>query len=181
MIEGRKSPPSPSPPPPSPSPSSPPPRPPPPPPSPPARYKPRTRQELRNALIAWCSVKDADQCRAYTQLGIETDVAEWDVSLVTKMYDLLSAVGRVEDQGDPSVFRTCNPGIGPWDVSSVTDMQLMFSPFEGESVFYQDLSKWDVSSSTRTYYIFYHAPQMCKEKAYWPQQVKDDATTPNGC
>ena len=54
--------------------------------------------------------------------------------------------------------------IGEWDVSSVTDMQSMFSNAQS---FNADISKWGVSRLTNMQYMFYNAQSFNADISKW--------------
>jgi surface protein len=56
-----------------------------------------------------------------------------------------------------------NQPIGDWNVSSVTDMNFMFSG----SSFNQDISSWDVSSVTNMIYMFQNANAFNQDISSW--------------
>ena len=122
-------PPQPSPPPPPPLPplSPPPPAPPTPPlPANPPSYEFTSKSSLSTALAAW--VSDASTAAAtYGQPKF------WDITKVTSLDDLFS----------PSNVRAFNEDIGPWDLSRVTSMGMMFY---SNTHFNQDINGWDISS-----------------------------------
>ena len=109
----------------------------------------------------------------------------WNVSGVTNMSSMFFTTGAF------------NQPLNAWNVSSVTDMSFMFSKttmfnqpldswntqnvrdmsymFSGNfdvnppipSLFYKDISGWNVGLVTQAAYIFYYSP-MCGNTAYWP-------------
>ena len=69
-----------------------------------------------------------------------TEMADWDVSLVTDMSSLFESKGSF------------NADISRWDVSSVIHMNSMF---RYANTFNADISRWDVSSVTNMAEMFY--------------------------
>jgi len=57
-----------------------------------------------------------------------------------------------------------NQDISDWDVSSVTNMEYMFSY---DSVFNQDIGIWDVSSVTRMEGMFFNNQAINQDLSFW--------------
>ena len=106
-----------------------------------------------------------------------TEMADWDVSLVTSMRELF--YGKSQFNADISrwdtsrvtdmyrMFRDAdafNQDIGAWDTSSVTTMYAMFYSADA---FNQSLSRWDVSSVTNMRYMFYDADAFNQDIGAW--------------
>ena len=96
--------------------------------------------------VACCS-RGADCGAAGT-----TEMADWDVSLVTDMSSLFSGKGFF------------NADISRWDVSSVTNMLNMFYQ---AYAFNADISRWDVSSVIEMRHMFQNAYAFNKDISRW--------------
>ena len=81
-----------------------------------------------------------------------TEMADWDVSLVTDMSFLFNGKGSF------------NADISRWDVSSVTNMQGMFY---SARAFNADISRWDVSSVANMQGMFYSARAFNADISRW--------------
>ena len=99
------------------------------------------------ATGAACCSRGADCGAAGT-----TEMADWDVSLVTDMNGLFSEKAQF------------NANISRWDVSSVTNM---YGMFRNAYAFNADISRWDVSSVTNMYQMFLAASQFNADISQW--------------
>ena len=79
-------------------------------------------------------------------------MADWDVSLVTSMSELVQGKGQF------------NADISRWDTSSVTNMVSMFRDADA---FNQDIGTWDTSSVTTMVYMFYDADAFNQDIGTW--------------
>ncbi len=106
-----------------------------------------------------------------------TEMADWDVSMVTNMRELF--YGKTQFNADISRWdtsrvtdmyrmfrdaRAFNEEIGAWDTSSVTTMDAMFYH---AYAFNQPLSRWDVSSVTNMRHMFDNARAFNKNILGW--------------
>ena len=88
-------------------------------------FKPKTKKELKKAVILWRTNKD-DALNRYGH------ISNWDTSLITDMSELFE-------------YSNFNENINDWDVSNVTNMSRMFYSCRN---FNQPLDNWDVSNVT---------------------------------
>lgn len=86
-------------------------------------FRPKSKEELRNAVELYSSDKQA----GIEKFGL---IQQWDVKHVKDISELFKGL---EDFNEP---------IGAWNVSQVTDMRDMFA---GAYSFNQDISRWNVS------------------------------------
>ena len=86
-------------------------------------FKPKTKQDLQEAVDLWCENKD-DALKKYGHISI------WDTSLINDMSDLFLNK------------KDFNDIINNWNVSNVTNMHCMFYK---ASSFNQPLDSWNVS------------------------------------
>ncbi len=82
-------------------------------------FKPKTKQELQEAVDLWCKNKK----EALNKYG---HISNWDTSLITDMSNLFNQKRYFKDN------------INNWDVSSVTDMSYMFRG----SAFNHNINNW---------------------------------------
>ena len=94
-----------------------------------------------------CCARGADCGAAGTD-----EMSNWDVSLVTDMYDLFL---------DKTQF---NADISSWNTSAVTDMEGIFF---GASAFNQDISSWNTSAVTDMTYLFARASAFNGDISKW--------------
>ena len=81
-----------------------------------------------------------------------TEMADWDVSLVTNMRELFYGKSQF------------NADISRWDTSRVTDMYRMF---RDARAFNQDISAWNTSSVTTMEQMFYSAAAFNQPLSRW--------------
>ena len=70
-------------------------------------FKPKTKEELKNAIKIWCKNKD----KTLNEYG---HISNWDTSLINDMSFLFEYQPNFNDN------------INYWDVSNVTNMKCMF-------------------------------------------------------
>ena len=95
-------------------------------------FKPKTKDELQEAVDLWCDNKE----EALSRYG---HISNWDTSLINDMWDLFR---------DKKYF---NDNINNWNVSNVTNMHCMFYK---ASSFNQPLDSWNVSNVTNMHGMF---------------------------
>ncbi len=104
--------------------------------------------ELTQAVLQWCA---GGENRTAVE-SVYGDIAKWDTSKVTKMWELF------EGQS------TCNPDIGNWNTGKVTTMHRMFTQ---AYAFNQPLGKWDMASVTHMSWMFAHARSFNQDIGFW--------------
>lgn len=122
------------------------------PPTPPTTSAPTTtpasflsKEQLQYWLNIYCYEESAIDISTYGTID------RWDVSKITDMESLFY------------LKRECNPNIGAWDVSSVTNFGYMFD----NSIFNQDIGGWDVSSGDSFTNMFHSATSFNQEIGGW--------------
>ena len=127
------------------------------------------REELREAVNEYITQDCTNNpgCAAGQAYG--WPIGTWCVSQVTDMSWLFS---------DKTTF---NEDLSGWDVSSVTNMWVMFS----YSGFNQDISDWDVSSVTDMTRMLYGATSFNQDLCAWgdkfPYDPAGDIFEGSGC
>ena len=106
-------------------------------------FKPKTKEELRNALEEYCENDDKTK----------GNINDWDVSLITDMSDLFFCCYNLNCNKKIHHF---NQPINNWNVSNVTNMSSMFYNCKE---FNQPINNWNVSNVTNISYMFIS----CKE------------------
>lgn len=110
-------------------------------------FKPKSNQELNNAVKEWCTNKE----KALQKYG---DIGTWDTSLITDMSFLFSY----------DYVGTFNEDISNWDVSNVRSMMSMFY---GCSDFNKPLNNWDVSNVRDMSFMFYGCKSFNQPLGKW--------------
>ena len=113
---------------------------------------------IEDAVDLWCT----DEANAKETYG---DISTWSTEALTKTKGLLSPNYQ---KGSPVYnvrphMEYCNPDIGSWDMSSVTDMSHMF---DGATLFNQDIGAWDTSSVTDMSGMF-HGSSSFNQQLCW--------------
>ena len=111
--------------------------------------RPTTKNEL------W-TIIDAE----ITKQGNEADLSLIDTSQITDMSSLFDSTSS-NSNGNYSAF---NGDISQWDVSSVTNMGMMF---DGAAAFNGDISHWDVGSVTNMGLMFAEAEAFNGDISQW--------------
>ena len=109
------------------------------------RWRPRSKNELKEAVDAWCVDKESTR----HQYG---DINTWDTTGITDMSSLFEGKKNFDDD------------IGGWNVSNVTNLRNMF---QDAHAFNQDLSNWDVSNVTNMRGIFWDAHAFNQDLSNW--------------
>ena len=108
-------------------------------------YKPKSKEELQEAVNLWCDNK-------HETLNRYGDISLWDTSLITDMSNLFN---NKEDFNDD---------ISKWNVSKVETTEYMFY---GCKNFNQPLNNWNVSNLKRTEYMFCDCNNFCVLIRIW--------------
>ena len=118
-------------------------------------YHPKTKEELQDLLK-----------QLIKERGNEGNFNDIDTSKITNMTDLFYDIN--EFNGD----------ISNWDVSKVTNMELMFA----SSSFNGDISNWNVSKVTNMYGMFYDCKSFNQNISKWNvSNVKNYQKTFQNC
>ena len=118
-------------------------------------YHPKTKKELKKLIN-----------QLIEERGNEGDFNDIDTSKITDMSDLFYDIN--EFNGD----------ISNWDVSKVTNMELMFA----SSSFNGDISNWNVSKVTNMYGMFYDCKSFNQNISKWNvSNVKNYQKTFQNC
>ena len=116
----------------------------------------RTDDDIHVAAKAWC--EDAEAAREiYGHIGI------WNPSEVTNMWGLFSTEGE-ELGAIGEAASHFNEDISRWDVSNVTEMEMMFW---GASAFNCDISTWNIANVECVYSMFSGAFHRFTEPQSW--------------
>ena len=115
-------------------------------------FKPKTKEELQEAVDLWCKDKD-EALNKYGHISI------WDTSLITDMSFLFYEKNKFNDN------------INNWNTSNVSNMDGMFAKaYE----FNKPLNKWNTSQVTNMSNMFYTAESFNKPINNWnTSQVTD--------
>ena len=124
-----------------------------------------TDSTIEDAVDSWCT----DEAGARETYG---DISTWNTAAVTNAKGLLSPDYQKGSYSynSRSHMASCNPDIGSWDMSSVTDMSYMF---RSASSFDQDIGAWDTGSITDMSYMFYYASSF-NQRLCWITSAADN-------
>ena len=131
-----------------------------------------TDSTIEDAVDSWCT----DEAGAREMFG---DISTWNTAAVTNAKGLLSPnyqKGSYAYDSRPHM-ESCNPDIGSWDMSSVTDMSYMFYY---ASSFNQDIGAWDTGSVTDMSSMFHYASSFNQELCWTISAVDTNMLTGSG-